>query len=223
VPTQRKFTLFEKSPGRMSLTMIPSNLSAKEVRCGPSKDKPLIRRMDYAWTPMSTFLMRTLIRAPELGVVGLAPPEFYEIQLQKLAVNAVIGPLSVLYDCYNSELLSNYNVSRSMRMLINEISTILQRLPGVSRQAKIENRFNAERLEKIIVGVLGRTGKNSTNMLQAVRRGERTDIDFYNGYLLNRAAELRIHCPHLEMMVAMVKGKQAMRSKERNSFIPFKA
>ena len=223
VPTQKKFTLFEKSPGRISLTMTSRNLSATELRRGSNKDSPLIRRMGSAWTPMSTFLMRTLIRAPDLGVVGLAPPKFYEMQLQKLAVNAVIGPLSVLYDCYNSELLSNYNVSRSMMMLINEISTILQRLPGVSRQAKIEKCFSAEKLEAIIVGVLGKTGKNSTSMLQAVRRGERTDIDFYNGYLLNRAAELRIHCPHLEMMVAMVKGKQAMTSKERNSFIPFKA
>jgi 2-dehydropantoate 2-reductase len=109
-----------------------------------------------------------------------------------------------------------------MKLLIRDISNILLRLPEVSKATKIEKRFSAETLERTIIGVLGKTGKNSTSMLQAVRKGERTDIDFYNGYLLNRATELGIDCPHLEMMVAMVKGKQAMQSRENNSLIPFK-
>jgi 2-dehydropantoate 2-reductase len=222
VPTQRKFTLYEKQPGRIFLTMTPRNLSEQESKCGIQKGGSLIKRMDYSWTPASTFLMRTLSRTSDLGAVGLAPTEFYEMQLQKLAINSVIGPLSVMYDCFNDELLCNYQVSRSMKMLLQEISTILHKLPEISRSARIEKRFSAETLESIIVRVLGRTGKNSTKMREAVRKGERTDVDFYNGYLVNRAMELGINCPHLEMMLAMVKGKQAMKSKERNTLIPFK-
>ena len=217
VPTPRKFTLYEKQAGRIFLTISPRSLKS-----GFRKEDPLVKRIDYNWTPTSAYLMRTLSRPYDLGAVGLAQTEFYEIQLQKLAINSVIGPLSVMFDCFNDELLCNYQVSRTMKLLLKEISTILHRLPEVSRSAKKEQRFSAEKLESIIVGVLGKTGKNSTKMREAVRKGERTDVDFYNGYLVSRAAELCIDCPHLEMMLAMVKGKQAMKSKERNSMIPFK-
>ena len=220
--TERKFTLVEKRLGRISLTMAPRTLAAQDLKRGLQKNGILVRRMDYRWTPTSKFLMRTLSRTPELSAIGLAQTEFYEMQLQKLAINSVIGPLSVMYDCFNDELLCNYQVSRSIKLLLKEIATILQSLPEVSRAVKIEKRFGAEKLEKIIVGVLGKTGKNATTMLQAVRKGKRTDIDFYNGYLVSRAKELGIDCPHLEMMVAMVKGKQAMKSRERNTLIPFK-
>ena len=223
VATQRKFTLFEKQPGRTFLTVTPRNMTAHVSKSGFRSGDVLIKRIDYNWTPTSSYLMRTLSRAHGLGAVGLAETEFYEIQLQRLAVNSVIGPLSVMYDCFNDELLCNYQVSRSMKLLLKEISTILHRLPEVSRSSKKEQRFSAEKLESIIVGVLGKTGKNSTKMREAVRKGDRTDVDFFNGYLVQRAAELRIDCPHLEMMIAMVKGKQAMKSKEKNSLIPFKA
>ncbi|KAG0650499.1 hypothetical protein D0Z07_3112 [Hyphodiscus hymeniophilus] len=222
VSTPMKFTFYEKSLGKMYLTMARRNGSPHEsTKRGPKKDE-LVKRIDYNWTPASTYLMRTLSRAYELGAVGLAETEFYEMQLQKLAVNAVIGPLSVMYDCFNDELLCNYQVSRSIRLLLKEISTILHRLPEISRSSKKEQRFSPENLERIIVNVLGKTGKNSTKMREAVRKGDRTDVDFYNGYLVNRAAELGIDCPHLEMTLIMVKAKQAMKSKEKNSLIPFK-
>jgi 2-dehydropantoate 2-reductase len=220
ISTQKKFTLVEKRPGKIFVTIVPRKSRIQGLRRDPQEATPLIRRMDACWTPMSMWLLRTLSRTPELGAVGLAQSDFYENQLQKLAINSVIGPLSVMYDCFNNELLCNYHASRSMKLLLKEISTILQRLPEVSRAAKIDKRFGALALERITVGVLEKTGRNSSAMLQAVRKGEKTDVDFYNGYLVRRAAELGIDCPHLEMMVAMVKGKQAMKSRERNS-IPF--
>ncbi len=222
VPTPRKFTLFEKEPGRICLTMVPRNMSAQVPRFSFTKARPSVKRIDYSWNPTSVFLMRTLSRTFDLRAVGLYPADFHVMQLQKLAINAVIGPLSVIYDCYNNELLCNYQVSRSIKLLVREISTILYRLPEVYRTAKIEKLFSAEKLESIIVGVLGKTGKNTTRMLQAVRNGERTDIDFYNGYLVRRAMELGIDCPHLEMIVAVVKGKQIIRNRGKGSFIPFR-
>ena len=217
--TQRKFTLIEKRPGKIFVTMVPRQLCSQGLR-QHHESGPLIRRMDACWTPASIWLMRTLCRSPELSAVGLDESDFYQKQLQKLAINSVIGPLSVMYDCFNNELLCNYHASRSMKLLLKEISNILQRLPEVSRAAKNDKRFSAQALERIVVGVLQKTGRNSSSMLQAVRKGEKTDVDFYNGYLVRRAAELGIDCPHLEMMVAMVKGKQAVKSRERHS-IPF--
>lgn len=215
--TESKFTVVERRAGKINLTMIPREVSAPWTE----KAKGLHRRMDFGWAPSSRYLLRTLCRVPELSAIGFKPQDYYKAQLEKLAINSIIGPLSVIYDCPNDQLLHNYQVSRTMKVLLKEISMVLISLPEVSRVAAINKQFSAVRLERLVLSVIGKTGKNRTSMLQAIRDGEKTNIDFYNGYLLGRAAELGIDCPCLGMIVSMVKGKQAMKSREKNSYIPF--
>lgn len=219
--TEKTFTVVQKRTGAVSFMILPREPSPATDVVRPRNDLPLVRKMDYSWTPRARYLMRTLSRSPELKAVGLNRQDFLKTQLEKLAINAVVGPVSVVFDCPNNYLLYNYQVSRTMKPLLKEISHILRSLPEVSRVSKIEDYFSAERLERLVVSVLAKTGKNLSSMLQAVRIGQKTDIDFYNGYLINRATELGIDCPRNEMLVSMVKGKQAMKSRELNSYIPF--
>lgn len=207
----RSFTVLERRPGTLSLTIVPQTEPTGRTR-----------RMDFGWTPRSRYLMRTLCRAPELQATGYLLHEFYKMQLEKLAINSVIGPLSVAYNCTNDQLLYNYQITLTMKMLLKEISAIVRQLPEISRIRNVDQHFSPERLESLVLSVIGKTGKNRTSMLQAVMGGRKSNIDFYNGYLLNRASELGIDCPCLEMIVAMVKGKQAVVSREKNSYIPFK-
>jgi 2-dehydropantoate 2-reductase len=215
--TENKYTVVEKRTGTIPLTIIPRANQGAQIK----KEGLSIRRIDLGWPARSKYLMRTLSRTPELGAVGFRPQEFYRMQLEKLAINSVIGPVSVVYDCFNDQLLYNYQVSRTIKLLLKEISLILRSLPEVSRISSVDKQFSAERLEKLVVSVINKTGKNRTSMLQAVLDGNKTNIDFYNGYLLRRAAELGIDCPRLELIVSMVKGKQNMKSREKNSYIPF--
>jgi len=205
------FTIRERRPGTLSLAMVPPRIELTSQ----------VRRMDFGWTIRSKYLMRTLCRSPELQAQGLLLDQFYKKQLERLAINSILGPLSVVYSCTNDQLLYNYQISRTMKLLIKEISLILQCLPEVSRVENIRQHFSPERLEILVLSVIAKTGKNQTSMLQAVRDGRRTDIDFHNGYLINRAVSLGIDCPNLEMIFSMVKGKQAMKNRERNSYIPF--
>jgi 2-dehydropantoate 2-reductase len=218
---ERKFTVGEKSVGAMFLTMVPRKLPKARMNLDPRYDMPLVRRLNHGWSPSSKYLMRTLSRAPELKATGLSMAGYYKYQLERVAVNAVIGPLSVVFDCSNDQLLYNYQATRTMKLLLREISLVIQSLPEASRILKIGDPFSALRLERVVLSVIGRTGSNTSSMLQSVRNGQKTNIDYYNGYLLKRAAELGIDCPRNEMIVSMVKAKQAMKNRERNSYIPF--
>lgn len=209
--TGSNFTVFERRPGTLSLTIIPPTFEITGQA----------RKLDFGWTARSRYLIRTLCRAPELQARGLIPRDFYRMQLEKLAISSVLGSISVVYNCTNDQLLNNFQVSRTMELLLKEISLIIQQLPEVSHISDIDQYFCPKRLKLIILSVIEKTGKNRTSMLQAVMNGRRTNIDFSNGYLLDRAAELGIDCPNLDMIVAIVKGKQAMISREKNSYIPF--
>lgn len=210
--TASSFTVWERRPGSLSLCVVPRS------RPGVAQ---LVRRVNLPWAPAARYLLYTLCRVPELQGRGLLPREFFKMQLERLAINSVLGPLSVVYNCTNDQLLHNYQVSRTMKLLINDISLIIRQLPEISHLRDTDQHFCPERLESIILSVIEKTGNNRTSMLQAVMDGRKTNIDFYNGYLLDRAAELGIGCPSLEMVVSLVKGKQAISSREKTSYIPF--
>jgi 2-dehydropantoate 2-reductase len=117
--------------------------------------------------------------------------------------------------------LYNYNITLMMKFLLEEISQIIRSLPELASLPKTQANFSAERLEWIVLSTIRKTGHNLSSMLQHVRVGEKTDIEFYTGYLVYRAAELGIACPRNHMLLHLVKGKVANKSREVNAYIPF--
>jgi 2-dehydropantoate 2-reductase len=216
VSTEHKFTIEEKSPGVISCAKLPF-VSAKKLE----REGPVTIRKDFSWSPQARNLVTTLARTPDFHTKTLGHKSFYVTQLEKLAVGAVIGPLTVAFDCSNDQLLYNYNISLSMKFLLKEISQIICSLPELATLPKIPVSFSAERLEWIVLSTIQKTGKNLSSMLQDVRAGKRTDIEFYNGYLNRRASELGIDCPRNHMLLHLVKGKAAIQSREENGYIPF--
>ncbi|ESZ89633.1 hypothetical protein SBOR_9982 [Sclerotinia borealis F-4128] len=178
------------------------------------------RKLTNSWAPSSRYMLMVLSRSPQLKAVGLNYPDFMKFHLEFIAVNSVIGPLSVIFDCSNDHLLYNFQASLTMRSLLKEISEVLIKLPELTTVSNLTKRFGKRRLESMVLSVLARSGKNVTSMLQNVRTGMKTDIDFYNGYLARRAKELEIPFTSNELVISMVKAKQAMKSREMNSYIP---
>jgi 2-dehydropantoate 2-reductase len=216
--TEDKFSIVEARSGTMALTMIPREVQVPRIK----KEGFLVRRMDLDWPASSKYLMRTLSRVPELCARGLKPETFYKAELEQLAISSVVGPVSVVYECFSDQILGNQQACKTMKLLLKEISLILRSLPEVSHITSIDEFFGARRLNRLIMSVLEKAGRNRTAMLQAVMDGKETGIDFYNGYLMRRAKELGIDCPRLELIISMVKGKQSMRRREKNSYIPFR-
>lgn len=175
----------------------------------------------YAMSPASHYLMRTVCRSPILSAVPLSPVELLQAQLEKLAINAVINPMTVLTDCRNGGLLYNYAFSRVMRLLLAEISLVIRTLPELQNLPNVATRFSTERLETQVVAVANKTASNISSMLADVRQGRRVEIDYITGYIVKRGEELGISCFMNYMIMQLVKGKQHVVDKEREDDLPF--
>ncbi len=159
------------------------------------------------YTPSARHLLRTLTRTPVLAAVSFAPTDLLQMQLEKLVVNSIINPLTVMFDCRNGEILYNASISRVMRLLLAEISLVIRSLPELQNVPNVKMRFAPNRLEAQTVYVAARTAENVSSMQQDVQVGRMTEIDYITGYIIRRGEELGIRCVTNYMLYHMVKGK----------------
>ncbi|MGB0466300.1 MAG: ketopantoate reductase family protein, partial [Pontibacterium sp.] len=105
---------------------------------------------------------------------------------QKLAINCAINPLTAWYDCPNGELAEHRHKHEHMARLCEEIEQLalakgLLLFPeGVFKRAKQ-------------VALATRT--NLSSMLQDVRHGRPTELNYITGYLLGEAHKLNMTLP----------------------------
>jgi 2-dehydropantoate 2-reductase len=168
----------------------------------------------------SQYILRTICRAPVLAAVAVSPTEILQAQLEKLAVNAILNPMTALIDARNGAILYNYSFTRAQRLLLAEISLVIRSLPELKPHPNLATRFSAERLESMVVAVAKKTADNISSMLADVRQGKKTEIDYINGYIVKRGEELGITCFMNYLMMQLVKGKQNMVDRERYEELP---
>lgn len=181
----------------------------------PSRNAALDAQGEEDWAPSTKYLLRTLTLTPPLVATAESPINVLQYQLEKLAINCVINPLTVLLDSQNGELLYNYHITRSMRLLLAEISTVICALPELEGVPGVQARFAAERLRNLAVNVANKTAANTSSMLQDVQALKRTEIEYINGYIVRRGDELGIQCALNYMIMQLVLGKNhIMRLRE---------
>lgn len=171
--------------------------------------------------PTTEYLISTLLDAPDLSASHISLPELLSVQLEKLAVNAVINPLTVLFDCHNGELLENFYIAQTMRVVLWEVSRVLCALPEVAGVPGREIRFSAERLYDVVIKVARATADNWSSMLQDVRNGKQTEIDYINGFVVGKARENSLPCTMNLMLVNIVKGKGKIVQQREKMAVPF--
>lgn len=153
------------------------------------------------------YVMRTLTRTPDLAAVCLFPIDFFQLQIEQLAVEAIIQPLTVLFDCKNGGLLHNGPASRVARLLLAEISLVIRSLPELQGIPNVNMRFSPKRLDSLIYGIIRSTAENISSMLQDVRAAKETNIMHINGYIVRRGEEMGMKCVMNYMLMEMVKAK----------------
>ena len=119
----------------------------------------------------------------------------------------MINPLAATFDCTNGELFDKGPIVKLMRLLLQEASQVIQLLPEIqkSEDPRIEERFSVQELEIKVRDLAEKTGKNTCSMLQDVRAGRETEIDYINGWIVKKGRELGVECEHNAKLVKMVK------------------
>lgn len=167
------------------------------------------------------YMLRTITRTPVFVAVGFPPTDLLQQQLDKLAINCIINPLTAILDCKNGALLYNFSLTRVIRLLLAEISLVIKSLPELKNVPNVNMRFDPTRLEALVVSIAHTTSANHSSMLQDVRAGKQTEIDYINGYIIRRGEEMGIHCVMNYMLLHMIKGKRKIMSSEQQDLLPF--
>ena len=117
---------------------------------------------------------------------------------QKLAVNAVINPLTALDNVPNGELTAaRYQPT---------IKAVLQELQQVADQEQIA--LDGEQLAARVRQVMVLTSKNFSSMQQDVAHQRRTEIDYINGYVVKRAAAHQLAAPTNQALVEQITARE---------------
>lgn len=122
---------------------------------------------------------------------------------QKLAVNCVINPLTVQYDCTNGELLHHLD---EVSALCNEVAMVME------REGQHTSR---EGLLDYVLDVINSTTANTSSMLQDIRAERRTEIDYITGYVIRRARAQGLATPENSRLYELIKRKEQDYERER--------
>lgn len=114
---------------------------------------------------------------------------------QKLAINAAINGLTAKHNCRNGELVSNPQYFSEMEQLCSEVETVASAL-----NQPLFDQPLIEHARKIAEA----TANNYSSMLQDVRNGRRTEINFINGFICQQADKQSICVPHNRALVSTV-------------------
>lgn len=214
VAERNPFYAVHAGHGTIALSLIPSSQARKtptDLIRGP---QDVHDTQSELWADSSRYLIRTLTRTPVLCAVGFTPTELLQLQLEKLAVNSVLNPLTVILDARNGSILYNFAITRTMRLLLAETSLVIRSLPELQNIPNVATRFSSQRLETLVVSVANTTRDNISSMLADVRAGRQTEVEYINGYIVKRGEEIGIKCVVNYSTMQMVIGKSAVTQRE---------
>lgn len=205
------FSVIHGRMGTMALGT-PLRSSALQIRTDKEGLTNMIRS--------NLYLTRTLTRTLDLAAVCFYPIDFFQLQIEKLAFQAVIHPLTVLLDCPNGGLNKNHPASRVIKLLLAEISLVIRSLPELQGIPNVNMRFSPNRLVSLTHGIADATTGHISSMLKEVRNGTFTDINYINGYIVRRGEEMGIKCVLNYMVMQMIQAKLVIKRRLDEESLP---
>jgi 2-dehydropantoate 2-reductase len=169
-----------------------------------------------AFKPDANTLLETGLGQTHLGWIGtvdkrlkkliepilsaLLPPSKWhqDISLalwKKLAINAVINPLTAIHNLKNGEL-ANTKYNTQISNICFEISMLMSAL-----DYSIKSTDLVENVQQVITA----TANNYSSMHQDLKFKRHTEIEFINGYVISKATELNIEVPHNQRLLEQIR------------------
>lgn len=138
----------------------------------------------------------------------VSPAELRKAQLLKLVANSIINPLTVVFNCKNAELLDHASIRGLIQALVVEAGPVIRALLPPSQSADGNgdvSAFSDEKLLEYVHTVTRKTGTNTSSMLQDVRSGKKTEIDYINGFIAAQGERIGSPCLNHAVLVDMVR------------------
>lgn len=126
---------------------------------------------------------------------------------KKLAANAVINPLTAIYQCLNGELIPSCTsssslqkkqhdvISKQMKQIIEEVAQVAI-LELSSSSLSNNDLLNYNSFYNFVYSVLEATRENKSSMYQdIILRRQKSEIDFINGYIVQLGSQYGVDTP----------------------------
>ncbi|KAL8864513.1 MAG: hypothetical protein Q9198_009814 [Flavoplaca austrocitrina] len=163
------------------------------------------------------YLLQHLCKAPGLSTSEESEEAILPIQLQKLAINAVINPLTTIFDCFNGQLFDHPR-RLALSRLLSEISLVISNVFASPMREKsdceVMSNFSIPILEQIVLEAANQTAENISSMRQDMLNGRRTEIDHINGYIVEQGAQFGVDCSMNQMMIQLINEKRKLADAE---------
>ncbi|KAK0701520.1 ketopantoate reductase PanE/ApbA-domain-containing protein [Apiosordaria backusii] len=130
-------------------------------------------------------------------------------QIRKLAMNAVINPLTVVHKCPNGAL-RHLESRRALpgepvtalaaefrpSYMVAEIGPVVRAALNLpSGDPKLDKAWSDEALLRDVLRLADATAENRSSMLQDIEGDRHTEIDYITGWIIRKARELGLKCP----------------------------
>lgn len=117
--------------------------------------------------------------------------DWQKLLRDKLIVNAVINPLTAIFEVKNGEILANQSLKQLAKKLCKETAAILN----------LDQALQWQRIK----GIATNTKANTSSMLADIIAKRETEIDAISGYILTQA---KIPAPLTEFVYHSIKSKE---------------
>lgn len=160
--------------------------------------------------------------APHLHARGLQLHSWLSIKIPSLMFSSVADPICVLLDARYEQLMWNKTAKRLVSQLLNEIADVVALMPELRDASPgLQAALRGEAIRKHTFGRIRAKKDAPSRMVQQIERGEMTDIDYLNGYFVERGKQLGLSMQANEMVLGMVKAKHRAQLDRLRSYIPF--
>ena len=142
----------------------------------------------------------TLKRSIEPILSMLLPPSHWHQDIglalwKKLALNAVINPLTAIHNLKNGEL-ADIKYKANISNICCEVAKVMKALNYSIESAELVNNVQQ---------VITATANNYSSMYQDLKFKRQTEILFINGYVTGKARELNINVPHNYRLIEQIR------------------
>ncbi|OLL23087.1 putative 2-dehydropantoate 2-reductase, partial [Neolecta irregularis DAH-3] len=210
--SEKPFSVVHAGVGTILLGLVPhplypDNFISPHEACTPE----ILERNPH--TESTAEILRLLHAAPSLSCSSVAFSEIVLAQLEKLAINCAINPLTAIFECLNGDILA-LHIRKLLESVIFECANVFSNIP-IIQSLESDDRFTKGGLLRKVSNIARATASNKSSMLQDIQRRRSTEIEYINGYIESLGKQLNVATPNNTTLRRLIVAKSQMAASGR--------